>query len=874
MWVNDDRFVTVFGNTPPGDDDNLLVRVAVAAVRAGYAIVPCERDTKKPICTLTARGSKAADKEAQVAAKEAGHPRWAKVRHACGIAHALTDDTVARRVMQRLVEQQGAVNLGVELGRSRKLVIDVDTPAEREAFLADWSAESGRDESGRTPTVLSPGVCRVEADGEERWVHKDGGHYWFDIPPGVTLPEGQGVFKAEGGWVAMWAGHQVLVPPSTRPEGPYRLAGQMEVAPDWLIDRILMEVHARDERKRINSSRIIDSDNPIDSWSREVEWAEILELDGWTDTGLVDRCSCPVWTAPGDHGSPKSATAHDLGCTRFDLERGHGPLHLWTDNPPEFLRPAPTGVGGGRTVTRAQYMAWRDHGGDVGEFVRVLTLEPAPYRATLNDDLAALAAPSAGKEDSGDAALPQATLPPPKKSTWVDAYRGKAFPLDVLPPTLRKFIAQGAVETEVDPTMLAPFVMACLGAAIGRSRCIEIRGSWRPTPCLFVVTIAYSGEGKSPAFELAAEPIYDIHWELKQKFLDEMSEYRALSKDEQKDVEPPVRQHLFTNDGTIESWRKLLVRHPRGMVAWQDEISGLLSRIEGEYKRSGASSDRARLLSIWSGGPWVTTRVNEDENVDVRHAFVTIGGGIQPGPAIRQLLYSDDGMTQRFLLNAPPIIPDEQVQESPPSVETAVKEAYSVLLCRAYQLQPDEAGEPRVIPYAAGAHELLGRELKKFKLEGRSDDLPQRVQQFWPKIREYIGRLAIILCEAWHLETGAPERITEEYIEGAVRILDYYRGQILEIVADEKFGSGDDDNDPLGQVTPAIAKEALRWVRDQPGGRSTKRGLSKNGPSKVRNLRPQAYAEMLGWLQARGDWEMRPGERKGSIELIALEKEA
>lgn len=342
-------FTNIFGMIPPGDDR--VVRVAKAAAAAGFAVVACKPGQKVPMCTLTARQAVTADRQASYAAGR-------KVRHACGIAHATTDPAVAGRVFTRLVAQNGPVNLGVELGASRMLVVDVDTREEREAFLSDWTTASGQDQSARTPTVLSPGALRVTDSGPEPvWVHKDGGHFWFTLPDGVTLPTGSGVLKHPSGWTVMWADHQVLVPPSTRPEGPYRLTGQGEPAPDWLTDMIIMEADARSIRMASRADRAFDSGDPLERWSAITSWSALLEPDDWTSTGLVDTCSCPIWTAPGAHASPKSATAHDVGCTRFDVETGWGPLHVWTDNPPPWLV-------GRDTWTKVGYLSARDHAGN------------------------------------------------------------------------------------------------------------------------------------------------------------------------------------------------------------------------------------------------------------------------------------------------------------------------------------------------------------------------------------------------------------------------------------------------------------------------------------------------------------------------------
>lgn len=374
--IANDLFTACFGIVPAGDEE-ALVRIVRNATRHGFAVVPIAPGAKNPICTLTARQAKAADREAKDTARERGERNWERKKHECGIAHALTDPAVASRVVGRLLKERGPINIGVEVGRSRMLMVDTDTAAELSGFLADWSQHSGQDMTGRRPTVTTPGKRKLDADGEERWVHKDGGHFWFTLPEDVYLAAlpGQGSLRAASGWVAVWRDHQALVPPSVRAEGPYAITGQVEPAPKWLITWVQENAAAWAERKAAQADRVRHDGDPIDAWSATTLWADLLGPDGWTDTGLVDNCGCPIWTRPGDAGHYKSATAHDLGCTRYDdiEDSGHGPLHIWTDNPPDFLVDAVL-VHGTRTITKLQYVAWRDHEGHSGAAMSALDL--------------------------------------------------------------------------------------------------------------------------------------------------------------------------------------------------------------------------------------------------------------------------------------------------------------------------------------------------------------------------------------------------------------------------------------------------------------------------------------------------------------------
>jgi hypothetical protein len=157
----------------------------------------------------------------------------------------------------------------------------------------------------------------------------------------------------------MWGENYALVPPSARPEGPYVLQSpEIVPLPAKLYEAIST---ARTEPKPGSGPK--EPGDPADSWAAGISWNQLLQEDSWTLTGKADQCGCPIWTAPGGRADPKSATAHEVGCPKVDTSTGHGPLHIWTDNPPGFLA-------GKRNVTKLQYVAARDHGGNIAAAMR------------------------------------------------------------------------------------------------------------------------------------------------------------------------------------------------------------------------------------------------------------------------------------------------------------------------------------------------------------------------------------------------------------------------------------------------------------------------------------------------------------------------
>lgn len=332
------------------DAEQDITKTAVALVRHGYAVVPVKVGGKVPVCTLTAR-----------------EITLLRSNHECGVHHAITSDDEARRVFTRLSKNGDRYNLGIVAGPSRLVVVDADTAADVQAFLTDWAkAEEDEGILRHTPTVRTPGM----RDAGGQWLHQDGGHFYFVLPEREELPyDFKHVLKAPAGYDLKWGMSMVVAPPSVRSEGRYVPTGDVLPCPPFLLDMIRQHITEASERRQARAKATGNDD--VAAWAASVTWEQLLSLNGWTDTGKLDNCGCPIWTKPGGgRTSYKSATAHEVECERYDNLEGHGPLHLWTTNPPPELEPL---VEAGRsTITKLQFVAAMEYGGDVAEAMTAL----------------------------------------------------------------------------------------------------------------------------------------------------------------------------------------------------------------------------------------------------------------------------------------------------------------------------------------------------------------------------------------------------------------------------------------------------------------------------------------------------------------------
>ncbi|CAN5222568.1 hypothetical protein BH11ACT6_BH11ACT6_05050 [soil metagenome] len=629
-------------NDSPKADDHSGVREYLSAL-AGLGCAPLLvfPGSKKPADVRMPKQRRADNQAAQEAARAAGHPHWTKVESPAGVYLATDDPATLGGYLDRYVKTFGdavEVNVAVALGRSRLVVVDCDTSEQVAAFRADAEAEPGT-----APTVLSPG--KVGPDGVTM-VHRDGGHFYFVVPKDVELPERSGSMKIGGddGYSVLWgAGNYVLTPPSVRPEGPYTATGEpIYELPDWLLDRITahgsaVSIHAEQAQGRVDTAG-----DPVARWGAGVPWAAILEPEGWTPARKADGCGCPMWTAPGIHASPKSGTAHELGCMTF-VHSVDPPLHVWTNNPGEPWE-GYTAVTGKKTFSKLRAVALLHYNGIDGAAMDALGI------ALIDHD--ALAVPEDLPADFGTARVraPDSTA---AASTCLPEEFWTAHPALT---HIRQFAHYGV--NSADAVLGAG--LARLSAHLDPSVRIDT-GVKRPLPLnTFAGIVGSAGTGKSSAYHASADLLDFVFGEL-------MDTGLIAAADEQ-----PPELSVGSGPGVAEAFMGLVVVDPlspkikvrkqvRHKVLFQsDEGAGLVSGILDNKRGQDIGPT---LRAAWTGAVLGQANASAERTRQVRDYSVGLCVGFQLEALAamstdEQLEY---GTPQRFVYFSAtdPSIPDD-----------------------------------------------------------------------------------------------------------------------------------------------------------------------------------------------------------------------
>ena len=432
-----------------------------------------------------------------------------------GVYLATTDTDTLNRYFTTYVRRYGrgcAINLAVAVGPSRIVVVDCDTPPQVAAFI-----ESNPD-ADRTPTVSTPGKRDPET-GE--WIHHDGGHWWYVVREGVNMPKSThavtlGDGDKAGRYSVLCGQRYVLIPPSIRTEGPYKTTGPVTLLTDRLAGEVIERAQHRAQRdQRIRERVATGRLTAAQRWGNEITWDDILTGTGWVNTGdTYSECGCDIWTAPGPHASERSAVAHEPGCGRW-TDSPDPPLYCFTDHDRD---PFETIIDrtGRPTVTRLEAVAAIHYDSDIGKMM--CAFDKYREERGWGSDL-----PQFGDEDPEAESItdedPEAESDEDEDPDEDDAedrvrayFHGAdhlpltvtkmaPFPMHVLPPVIADMATAEARDLGIDPAMTAVFGLGAVSGALCGRVVIEVRPGWAENGVVYIVTVAESGDLKSPAYE-------------------------------------------------------------------------------------------------------------------------------------------------------------------------------------------------------------------------------------------------------------------------------------------------------------------------------------------------------------------------------------
>ena len=244
-----------------------------------------------------------------------------------------------------------------------------------------------------------------------------------------------------------------------------------------------------------------------------------------------------------------------------------------------------------------------------------------------------------------------------------------AFPLSVLPGTIREFAQDVARTVTSTADAVAAGILAAASAALGSARSFSVNGDFVNYGSLYLLVSGDSGSGKSPALKFAFAPVEELDLALVRDYQQAKLDYAKARKEYEKllaawkradghasvPIEPvkPPQPRILMSDLTLAVLARAMRDSPRGICLRYDELGGWLKDMN-RYS-DGRGSDRERYLEAWSYSMLKVSRRGTDDDGDlvVEKPFLSIVGNVVPSTLtdlVAETWKSDEGLLNRFLV--------------------------------------------------------------------------------------------------------------------------------------------------------------------------------------------------------------------------------
>lgn len=363
------------------------------------------------------------------------------------------------------------------------------------------------------------------------------------------------------------------------------------------------------------------------------------------------------------------------------------------------------------------------------------------------------------------------------------------FDTELLPAVLRAWVADIADRMQCPPDFPAVGAMVALSSVIGRKASIAPKrhDDWRVIPNLWGVVVGRPGVMKSPALSEVLKPLdrlemlaNDLHQEAMRDFeisakLRAMTEKKVAGDAEKavrngdiekarhlmmeavdaSDDDPPELRRYKVTDASVEALGEILMSNPWGVLAYRDELNGLLRALDKE----GQEGARAFYLQGYDGNQGYTfDRIGRGMNRRIPAVCIALLGGIQPGK-LQAYIHDavsggagDDGLLQRFGLMVWPDVGGQwkNVDRFP---DTPARRAAFDTFQRLDAMHPGtdpETGEPgpavyRFTPEAQAEFDAWRRD---FETALRSGEHHPAMESHLSKYRKLVPALALVCALA------------------------------------------------------------------------------------------------------------------------------
>jgi hypothetical protein len=719
-------------------------------------------------------------------------------------AHGFQDATADEATVRQWAAKWPTANLAIPTGeRSGLIVLDVDKDEGKdgEAALSELTSKNG----------VLPVTLEVKTP-------RGGRHLYFrhpgqKVPTRTNHPAPALDVRGDGGYV--------LIPPSATKRGAYTWANRTAPAecPPWLLALLLNGSAPADKPHAVTPSPApASSGDPTEEESRIREAIRFIpagDYDTWTKIGMAL------------HG--------------WDPQRGFGLWDEWSRTCPE------------KYDERQPPKKWASFKADRPGGVTLGTLFEYAKRGGWTP-------PPAARVFLGGAGAKACTTSEPVEIEEPTAY--EPFPVDALPEPHRALVIHGAESIGCEQALIALPLLAATAGAIGNARRIMLKRGWVEPAVLWAVTVAASGDKKSPGFELGIDGLAQIEERAFAQYRAELDEHKQAVQRwkeagaEGQKPEPPTATRFIVRDITVEGLAAILAENWRGVMLARDELSAWVGGFD-KYHGGGKGEESAHWLEMYRAGKVTVDRKTGDtKTIHVPRAAVSITGTIQPGTLERVLerRHFENGLAARLLLACPP----RQLRQWN---EDEVDERLLIPVRRVFErlaglpMGADGFGNPVPIDLPmtpeGKARWITFYNEHAAEMHGLGDD---RLCAAWSKLEGATARFALLV----HCVRAAAQddtlrdaaAVDVDSIEAAIRLVTWFKGETRRIYG--RLAESEDTRD---------TRKVLECVQAK-GGRVTVRDVGRAGVCGGDTARIAAILDQLAEA-GEGTWITVPPTERG-----------
>jgi hypothetical protein len=364
-----------------------------------------------------------------------------------------------------------------------------------------------------------------------------------------------------------------------------------------------------------------------------------------------------------------------------------------------------------------------------------------------------------------------------------------AFPVGVFPEPIANYVSQAAETYNIPMSFLGSAVIG-VAAAIAGNRCeLEVKAHHRERLIFWMILIGDPGSGKSGAIDLVRRPIDVIQRRYAATHTEELTQWEALPKAEQRTTPKPMMRSAYTANATFEAVVQMVASVP-GLAVISDELA---SWIHGFVRYQSGGSSRPDWLAAWSASVLKSDRKMSGSTYVERHC-INVLGGLQPD--LLPTLRNENGLNDGSLDRALPAWPMPGVRQW---VEADISQATTdrYLACMLALEDIGTSMEPLVVS--------LGPAAKAVFVDWFNDNHRTNTDGFSMKADRHLNRLALLL-HVLRYGRHANRSVDEATMGDAITLFEFYRGEHNRMMAAIGAGLG-------GRATDAAARLRSRTLR-------------------------------------------------------------